>query len=467
MAIQAPHEHALVAEVAIGTPPQRLKCLLDSHTAELWLPVAQCADCGGGQRFHPDRSRSFVPVMAMLPGHEPFPVPIIDAKGRRVGFAAQDTVQLGPRLLRNQSIMIVDVGGLPRHASWDCVCGLGWARATSAGQPMYKNMQASGDHAIFALVPFLAGQTYLVIGEIPVAEAAAHTLAWVDAEAAWLRRPLPSWVVKGAFGTRTSKPTIAHFILDTEADFLLAPNQLYKHFVRSIFSGSGFDRLCGADASLGNLIVCDCSVGHQHYVLVEHFRIYLGGRAFVFEVRDLLKEVASSSAGSLCLLQIQPGGIDLANPFRDLPKFLSSGPATHQVSLHNGNMLRSPPPARSGKADAGAGGEPWVLGGVFLERLLVVLDFERRRVGFAEPLAGGGGGSAPSQDAPRDVQTRSPVSRPLGAWAWLGCACLVCGGFILLHRQLPRRRYARTPSLAEAEDAEGLKSGAFGSVPVE
>ena len=37
--------HALVAQLEVGTPAQKMSCLLDTGSADLWIPSKRCKTC--------------------------------------------------------------------------------------------------------------------------------------------------------------------------------------------------------------------------------------------------------------------------------------------------------------------------------------------------------------------------------------------------------------------------------------
>mmetsp|Transcript_86315 Transcript_86315/g.279487 ORF Transcript_86315/g.279487 Transcript_86315/m.279487 type:complete len:576 (-) Transcript_86315:239-1966(-) len=517
--LQVSRSHVFVASITVGTPPQALTCLLDSGSADLWVPSRRCKSCRNTHHFHAEESSTFMPAIAHTPrGDVPVPVQASGNTGAVVGFLVQDTVGLGSATLRNQSFLIVEEARLPRHRAWDGVCGLGWREMSTAGEPLYRNMQKLGGRAVFALVPTSASQTYLVVGEVPSAGYEAETLVWVDAERLGPGGHRSFWVAAGGLGTHTSKPMKTRFLLDTGTRFVLAPRKLYTHFVRSLFPSSLFDRLCGVDAAAGSLVVCDCSITQSDGVLTEHLRIYLGGRVFALEVPELFERVPTADGGELCLLQIQPNALAPADPLELLAELLGAGvPArpgapppfllpggaplaageqveevsetrrdgklctTTLVWAHGGlqrNTTHCTP--RSGTARRlrapGSGAavqeqmdDLWVLGGVFLEHFMAVLDFEQMQIGFAKAArspATASPGARPPPSAESRPQAAEAPERGGGAFPW--AVALLGGGLAaaaacasMLSRKLRRRKCLSAPldtGLEASQDARAAEA---------
>ena len=88
--------HALVAELLVGTPPQKMTCLLDTGSSDLWIPSKRCRSCENEHLFHADRSSTFVPELHETPqGRRPLSVQISYGSGQITGYKVQDTVSFG------------------------------------------------------------------------------------------------------------------------------------------------------------------------------------------------------------------------------------------------------------------------------------------------------------------------------------------------------------------------------------
>lgn len=324
--------------MSVGTPPQPLRCLLDSGSADLWVPSRRCETCTDERSFQADRSSSFTPRwLTTEQGLEPETVHIAYGSGDIVGYSVEDTVAFGSVQILNQSFVIVEDAALPQHRAWDGICGLGWQQMAKVGRPVYRRLQEMGARAVFTLVPSEQSKAFLVIGDVPEAVYRSGTLVWTEAESL-VRGQRSFWVTTGGVAIHANAPIESRFLVDTGTNYLLAPASQYDNFVESLLPRDVFDSLCGLEMGM---VVCDCSVIENPNVLPV--RIYLGGRAFVLEVEHLFKRVpAEDEEGhteDLCLLQIQPNAeVDTtesaipADPLQDiLSGILSGGRGSSQV----------------------------------------------------------------------------------------------------------------------------------------
>lgn len=342
--------HMFVAEITVGTPPQTLNCLLDSGSADLWVPSMRCKSCRTRHHFHADASSTFMPAIAHTDhGDMPVPVEVDDNSGRIVGFIVQDRVSLGPWVFHNQTFLIVEESHLPIHRTWDGICGLGWKGMSSAVEPLYRNLQRNHGYATFALVPSSPGQTYLVVGEVP--HQFVHTVAWAEAEPVGHDRERSFWVASGSVGANSEAPLHTRFLIDTGTSFLLAPRKHYTRFLRSLFPRHLFDHLCGADPAADNLVVCDCAIMEgevAHHELV----VYLGGRKFGLPIPKLFKRVPTTDGGELCLLHVQQNSMTSVNPLDLLNALLGGG-----LGLVPGDSSGGPAGAKGARSANGTKGQ--------------------------------------------------------------------------------------------------------------
>jgi len=429
--LQVPRSHLFSATVSVGTPAQPMTCLLDSGTADLWLPSKRCTDCAGERHFHADKSKTFMPAVVKTPdGLMPVPVQVSYDSGDIVGFLVQDQVSIANLAFTNQSFIIVEDADLPQDRTWDGVCGLGWNQLTDAGWPLYRNMH-HGAEPIFALVPEGRNglhSTYLSVGRLPQEDIKIETLGWAPVESLQSGNKRSYWIASGGLGINSGSPVNARFLVDTATAYMLVPRRHYRNLLRSLFSQQVFDSSCGVDASAGNLVVCDCATTMDAGGMGSaKLTVHLGGREFGLKAAELFKRVPAKEGGELCLLLIQQSpetavvidpvellagllsqgrkergqsgeqhGQDGKKPLPAVAPFLmpglmpvgtanSAGAATHEAQQRLRRRLQALPTFSVG---ADPMEDIWVLGGVFLDRFATVLDFGGRRLGFAEPKLG-------------------------------------------------------------------------------
>lgn len=493
--LRVPRSHMFVTDISVGTPPQPMKCLVDSGSADFWIPSRRCKTCKNVHHFRADQSSSFMPAVARtvtgpgrVSGLMPVPVRVSYSRnqgqrhGEVVGFLVQDKVHFGMVAIENQSFVIVEEAKLPQHRSWDGICGLGWKRmlASGTGQPLYKNFKpmyknlemgaGGGAEAVITLVPSPAGQAYIVAGQVPFATCKAGTLVWVQAE---ILDPTTDeersfWAASGRWYVLDSPDSPRHyeaesmrFLIDTASSFILVPPREYLRVVRGLFPPGVFDKQCGVDQWADNQVVCLCSVEKS----MKQFHIVIEGHEFELTADMLFKRVPARNGGELCLLMVQQNPMTSTDPLELLGDLLGGthGPPEMQGSegtasptrtveapfmmpplpflmpmsgaiagLMNGRpddgaeevvqtmadgsicttrlifqggtlqknvtSCRTPEAttgrrlSREAEAEANAvatadAGNFWVLGAPFLERFVVILDYERARLGVAE-LAG-------------------------------------------------------------------------------
>lgn len=502
MNIRVSRRHVLVAEIAMGTPPQMLECLLDTGSADLWIPSQKCADCDNRHHFRAEDSSTFMPETVPTEyGPRPQLVKVSYGSGEIEGFSVKDTLHFGPVRVQNQSFIIVEDAALPAKRSWDGICGLGWAGIAKVGRPLYQQMQELQIPAIFALIPHGPSRAGLVVGRIPHEAMRPGTLVWAQAET--LNRvngPLERsfWVVHGGLGVQPgAEPAQTKFLVDTGTNqILLAPRDQYAAIVNSLLPDAVFTSLCGIDTTAESLVFCDCSVTKRPDLF--SLRLDLAGRSFILGPAELFAPVPTDK-GEVCLLQIQANA--MTSPFSGLgiPNILdgilgslgatggavAGGASATLVGAQRSSVRHAasavprlpwPKPDEvvveqqsitqpdgtictntvvrkgqrvvqnetgcvplaaegassvrrlqlapsldgqtAGGAKSGLGGldELWVLGGVFIERLITCFDFDNGRVGFADlsvvsstaTVATAAATPTASPQSPRDVAPAMP-----------------------------------------------------------
>ena len=71
-------------EIGIGTPVQNFKVLLDTGSAQLWVPASNCTNCGQVNKFYTVKSSTFTILNQNMS--------LKYLKGEVSGFMAEDFV---------------------------------------------------------------------------------------------------------------------------------------------------------------------------------------------------------------------------------------------------------------------------------------------------------------------------------------------------------------------------------------
>jgi len=389
--ITASRDYALSVELTVGTPPQAMRCLLDTGNADMWLPTQPCSECDAPTAVLKAGASSTMQQLSPK-------VNLGDSEGL-TAQSIQDKITIGPLNVNSVGIVTVAANALPEPRSWDGICGLAWDSLAKAGDPLYIKIQQQGIRPIFTIIDKVDDARLLVGGEPPADIYVPGSLVWVDAErvkpdgASQVDSAKDFWVVSGGLHIRRQEPIPSRFLLDTSTNFILAPNKFYLGTMRSILPPDVFDLHCGQDANQGNVVVCDCIAASDNLLPV---RITFGEREFRLSTSSLFKEVTASHGEKLCLLQIQPNPIKSTGPW-DVIRAVLSGDVTADGGHSSGDFLshREQPLPDDGVptsvSEASSADDLWILGTAFLEQMVTVLDFESARVGFAQPAIGSSG----------------------------------------------------------------------------
>lgn len=384
--------HLFIAKIEVGTPAQAIKCLVDTGTADIWVPSTKCSDCGGAHRFAAIKSKTFIPEAKHTEqGSMPIPVQISYGDGDIVGFLVQDDVTIAKHRFVNQTFIIVEEQELREHKSWDGVCGLGWRQLADGVVPLYKSKPTSGE-LVFGLLPQGRKSTFLTVGEVPRESLKTSTLAWSRVE------PLEGkdrsyWVAAGAVSVSNDAPMRGRLLVDTTTAYILAPRKHFGSMMRALFPGDLFDRSCGSDAAAGNTVVCECSSTMDSEELSgKTLQIHLGGQAFGIDAAQLFQRVPAKGDKLLCMLLVQqaPATAVPNDPLEVLGGLLAPG----KLARADGAKVKLQKPLFPGLtkrrrlAAERSVEELWILGGAFLEHFAVLLDFHGKRLGFAVPSSG-------------------------------------------------------------------------------
>ncbi|CAK0842516.1 unnamed protein product [Prorocentrum cordatum] len=255
MAVQVSRKHAQIAEIFLGTPPQRLTCLIDSGSSDLWVPSSRCASCQNNNDFSADASSTFQAGMEEgYGGPKPRAVKITYGSGEVSGYAAQDVLTFGSVTVQAQPFIIVEDAALPEGRMWDGICGLGWKGIAQLSPTLYESLQQQGQRCSFTVCPTPAGGAYpgagmqMLLGEVPQSLIKPETLVWVPAEAydptgGRLGAQRTFWMVSGGVQINAPQPFPARFLVDTGTNqVLLVPQRYYQNFIRSLIPSQYFDQ---------------------------------------------------------------------------------------------------------------------------------------------------------------------------------------------------------------------------------
>mmetsp|Transcript_42486 Transcript_42486/g.91249 ORF Transcript_42486/g.91249 Transcript_42486/m.91249 type:complete len:707 (+) Transcript_42486:81-2201(+) len=350
--------NSMVARIDVGTPPQHMQCLLDSGSADLWVPSKRCRSCETEHHFHADKSSTFSPRLVQTQdGPRPIPLQVSYGSGQIEGYPVEDTVKIGDARLTNQSFIIVEEAALPPHRTWDGICGLGWKQIAQGGEPLYRHLQKEGWKAVFGLVPLKDGAAYISVGDAELKFACKPgTQVWVNAESLTPDGQPSFWVASGGLAIHRTTPVKIRFLVDTGTTFFLVPPKNFDSLVKSVFPSEVFNERCGMDGE--GLVVCDCSVIDEEGMLP--LRVQLGGHEFELPPKKLFKHVRADDGSSLCLLQMQPNPMSpaaLTDPMADLGGLLGGlGGLGGLAGILGGDPLLGgdPDPSMGG----GSGGDP-------------------------------------------------------------------------------------------------------------
>jgi len=360
---------AFVTRISVGTPPRTINCKVDTGFADVWLSARLA-----------EQSHTFVPqtrqdVDAETPGRDhKEALEMTSSRTTLRGYRGMDTIRVGSRVFENQSVYFLDEASLPKDRDWDGICGLGHYQIATKVPALYSRVAGAspGGLAVFGLMPDGYGQAYTVVNKVPLSAIKPGTLAWVDAE------PVPRggkklfWVVPGGVATKDGISTPVRFVINTATKSLLVPPSQYRSLVRDLLPAQMLAEDCGVDVDTGN-VVCDCAVIGLSDIMP--LRVSLGEQEFLVNVTDLFDKVPTKEDGEVCQLQIQQNLAAATDPFHLFVDFLRS-PSNKKTAMSSGTG-----PQNAEEANF------WVLGNAFLKRFCLFLDFEKQRVGFAEPAA--------------------------------------------------------------------------------
>lgn len=412
-------KHEFVATISIGTPEQRLRCLLDFRSSGLWIPSSRCRGCHGGNLFKAERSSTYTPKFKKgATGADGLQTATMEHDSFRLaGLLAGDTIRFGPGYKSEQSFVLVEEATLPSSRAWDAICGVGRAL-----QPRRATFQ--GQNGVMALVPTAPGQASMVVGEVPAeALGTAATLVWVEAGPpvrstegrngdSTIMEALP-WTFKGGLQVKRPQAVTVQFTMDLGVpQAVLAPPQHYAVFVRSLLPNGAIK---GGRCTFGHgrMVSCDCSVVQD--TGLPPLRVHLNGHSFAVAVHKLFLPGHEVHDKTRCYLQVMPnGGIDVGSNENMNSRREDSHPE-RQIAIGEGlgkmpngilndltvpeDMEKEPPgieawidsvlnlvqPERMPQGSPASKDDVWVLGSLFLSNFVVAFDFDRSRFGLGHP----------------------------------------------------------------------------------
>eukprot|EP00928_Gymnodinium_smaydae_P041152 TRINITY_DN2785_c0_g2_i1.p1 TRINITY_DN2785_c0_g2~~TRINITY_DN2785_c0_g2_i1.p1 ORF type:complete len:775 (-),score=101.01 TRINITY_DN2785_c0_g2_i1:228-2552(-) len=322
--LKSARNRALVGAIHMGTPPQKVDCLLDSSGSDIWIPSKKCSTCardGAEQRtfYNASASSTFRVRVRNTPfGSAPISVRVLYGGGSASGYVVTDTMQFGPATIKNQDFVVAEEAGPDARNSraWDGVFGIGWqARASEEeAMPQYDKLaKLPGMQAMYSIVPTGQGTASMFVGRLPPEDVvSSSSIAWSPA-----RPPHSPWVVSAQISFGSGSPRRIEAVLETGTSFLLAPPHTYLRFVRTVLPT--FDKRCGVDRLAGNLVVCKCAARFDlpanHKITFSFPRS--GDKAtqeFTIPSDDLFQNIDGSD---LCVLQIQqrPASTKVDDPY--------------------------------------------------------------------------------------------------------------------------------------------------------
>ncbi|XP_069326754.1 pepsin F-like [Eulemur rufifrons] len=132
---------AYVGIITIGTPPQEFRVILDTGSADLWVPSTYCNSmpCGGHHIFKPQLSSTFRPSGRHMN--------IAYGSGQISGHVGYDTVRIGGLVDENQALGLSRKmhGNFMDFSVFDGILGLGYPGLAIRGTtPVFDNLWEKG-----------------------------------------------------------------------------------------------------------------------------------------------------------------------------------------------------------------------------------------------------------------------------------------------------------------------------------
>mmetsp|Transcript_65198 Transcript_65198/g.155671 ORF Transcript_65198/g.155671 Transcript_65198/m.155671 type:complete len:657 (-) Transcript_65198:240-2210(-) len=287
--LAADRSHVLVAALMVGTPSQAFRCVLDTATAEFWVPSYHCDSCAGKfsesqNWYHADQSETFEPVLDQQDSNTNSSIPVAmryrydeEVMG---GYLIKDTVSLGGVEVAHQSLLLVEAAqpsdfeeSEDEKRVWDGVCGLGWGNAMSLSEPFYMGLKKAGLQPVFVLFPpdpmHPDGPGFMAIAQVPLPRDAIERISWsphLPGTEQWMVQASAITLLdKRAASGAAARFSRVNMVIDTGTDYIVMPREHYETFVNSIMSVLG-ERLGGEELKLfcpptpNDVLQCACAV---------------------------------------------------------------------------------------------------------------------------------------------------------------------------------------------------------------
>ncbi|KAM5247282.1 pepsin F-like [Ctenodactylus gundi] len=343
---------AYVGTISIGTPPQDFRVVLDTGSADLWVPSIYCSSqaCAKHRAFNPLRSSTF-----LVSGR---PISLEYGSGKMSGFLAYDTVRIGGLVDTAQAfgLSLEEPGALTEDAAFDGILGLSFPGLSIQGTtPVFDSLWAQGllPQNLFAFYLSTKEEqgSVLMLGGV---DPAYHhgDLHWVP-----VSKPLYWQVAMDSIsmdGQVIACDGGCQGILDTGTSLLTGPR---THILN-------IQRLIGAQPSQGGEYAVDCkAVGTLPDI--------------VFTIQGTRYPVPASAY----IRKGKPAGTKAAAGAVMIPATTQeSGSALHWLRRSYAHACYS---SFEESAVHLPGPETWVLGDVFLRLYFTVFDRGNSRVGLA------------------------------------------------------------------------------------
>lgn len=334
---QMPYDMAVVAEVSVGTPPQTLRVLLDTGSGDFWLPSSSCGAGAAGNHFLDQHaSQSFAPVQRWngAQGGGFVMRSIRYGYGQIHSMVVRDTVRFAGVEVPQQSFLLAtQQQDFASQHLWDGILGLAFPQPfpdfAGSGQPLLTELGRRGVEPVLSFVPGLGSRhAELRIGRGSYEGVVGHNVTWIKSVSD------KHWIVDAFVGISERKAQ--RMIVDTGTSLILMSPADFMATADALSVG----QTCLLDKS-GTRVFCSCA----NISTMPALKLYFGATTFVFNPEDIFEETGHPLGG----------GFDGE---------LACELLVSVIPVHR---------------------EEWILGDVFLRKVVTVFDFERGMVGFAAP----------------------------------------------------------------------------------